>query len=232
MSNNSEKAIEITDNPLQGFLDSGVISQKKAAAIITVLGGKVPKEVIRTHPGQGGKVFQYVDHVWVTKQLRTAFGPLWGFEASEATIEEDGTATARGTLRVKLPNMIESSPEPFIEMVFSDYGACLTTKGMSNANKKLAAASKALVRCAFRAFGIGEQFYDSADDSLTNLGAWEAFEHQVHNNKAYISMDDVIKYCKDNNIGKTDLVDHFGEIWAFIYKTILKNKSNLEQKDG
>lgn len=210
------------DDSLQGFLNSDIISPTRASALITILKGKIPKEAIRKHPGAGGKTFSYVDHVWVTKKLRQAFGATWSFEASEATIEEDGTASARGTLRVKFPDINNNG---WIEMVFSDYGACQTTKGMTMANRKLAAASKALVRCAFRAFGIGEEFYDSsADDALTNKGAWDMFETQVLNNKKYISMEDLIGYCQNNGITKTDLVDRFDEIWGFIYDTIHTRK--------
>lgn len=207
-------------SPLQGFFDNGIIDYKRASALTTILNGKIPKEAIRKHPGAGGKSFQYVDHVWVTRKLRQAFGALWSFEASEATIEEDGTATARGTLRVKFPN----NEGGYIETVFSDYGACLTTKGMAIANRKLAAASKALVRCAFRAFGVGEEFYDSADDSLTNGRAWDMFKVQVANNKRYITMDDITGYCKNNGIEKTDLVEKFDDIWKFIYDTIHERK--------
>lgn len=210
---------------LSDFFNTEYVSLERASALRTILLGELPKDAVRSHPGTGGKVFKYVDHVWVTKKLRQAFGALWGFEASEATIEEDGTATARGTLKVKFP-----TPDGnFIETVFSDYGACQTTKGMTMANRKLAAASKALVRCAFRAFGVGQDFYDSADDSLTPKIAWDMLMTQVKTHSNYVSKEDVVQYCKDNNIEKDALVERFEEVWSYIYKKYTEQRVNSQE---
>ena len=107
MSDN-DSALSV-NNPKQNTVDMSqfwnteLITAEKAIALKAILLAEVPKEAIRSHLGNGGKTYKYVDHVWVTKMLRLTFGPLWSYEASEATIEEDGTATARGTLRVKIP---------------------------------------------------------------------------------------------------------------------------------
>jgi hypothetical protein len=212
-------------NALDTFLTSD-ITPERARAVVSVLTGKVPKEVIRSHMGAGKKMYKYIDHVWVTKQLRLAFGPHWSFEASEATIEEDGTASAKGTLVVRLPK----SDGGTIEMRFTEYGACLTTTGMPMANRKLAAVSKALVRCAFRAFGMGEEFYDSANDELTSDGIWKGYMAYIRNNNKFVSQEDLIDYCKSHSIKAENLVETYEEVWGFLWDKVQNGKLGIDEQ--
>ena len=209
---------------LSEFYNTYFISADRANALQVILTGDVPKEVIRTHPGAGGKVFKYIDHVWITKQLRKAFGAMWSFEASDAVLEPDGSASARGKLTVKYP--MPDNPE-FFESTFIEYGACNTKTGMTDANKKLSAASKALVRCAFRAFGIGQDFYDTSDDILTNKRAWDLLENQILvNYKGYVTVDDLRNYCHEHNIGTKDLAENFELLWEWISDIFVERRKN------
>lgn len=206
---------------------SGNMSAERARALSILLGGNVPSGAIRKHPGFGGKTFYYIDHIWITNALRTAFGAFWSFEASEATIEADGTATAKGTLKVKVPNP-EGEP---LEMVFTEYGACNIKDGMTLANKKLSAVSRALARCAMRAFGIGQEFYTSVDFSdWTNKEAWNSLELYVKKNKKYITLKDIQNFCHENKIEAKDIKDRYEDIWFFAYETVRNNK--IEEQYG
>jgi len=191
-------------------------------AIATLLTGKVPKYAVREHPGNGGKIFKYVDHVWVTQLLREAFGPFWGSEVLESTIEEDGTATARVKITIKIPKPDGS----YHEIVFIELGACNTTSGMTMANRRLSAGSKGLVRCAFRAFGLGQEFYNTTDyKDWSNDDAWDAIVKQIKKNKKYITEEMVVEFCKQNNIKNTQISERFEEIWTFVGLSIISGKN-------
>lgn len=216
------KEIQKTNQP-QNVIDFYIGNDRaRAAAMATLLNGKVPESAISEHPGSGGKIFKYVDHVWVTQLLRDAFGPFWQSEVLNAIIESDGTATATVKLTVKVPmqNM------GYHEIVFTELGACNITTGMTLANRKLSAASKGLVRCAFRAFGVGQEFYKTVDyKDLTNEESWLMIHKQIKKNKKYITEDQVIQFCKDNDIAKDKITERFDDIWAFVGLTISTAKS-------
>ena len=196
-------------------------TEDRLKALTVLYSGKVPQYAIRKHPGAQGKTFSYVDHVWVTELLREAFGPFWSFKALEAVIEEDGTASARSELSVKFPmpngSVFENS---FIEM-----GACLTTTGMSLANRKLSAVSKSLVRCAFRMFGVGQEFYNTIDmESMTNEQAWDIIALYISKNGKYIKEEEVVEYCKANKITGDKTAAFFEEIYGFVGLTVAQRK--------
>lgn len=196
----------------------------RAAALSTLMNGKVPEYAIRKHPGTGGKMFKYVDHVWVTQLLRDAFGPYWGSEVLNAVIESDGTATATVKLTIKIPTFVDRN-NPIHEIVFTELGACNITTGMTIANRKLSAASKGLVRCAFRAFGLGQEFYNTVSfEDLTNEESWRQIQIHIKKNKKYITEDDVVKFCKENNISNTQISERFEDIWNFIGLTVASQK--------
>lgn len=203
------------------------LTENRVKALTTLYNGKVPPYAIRKHPGAQGKTFSYVDHVWVTQLLRDAFGPYWSFENVEATIEEDGSASARSKLVVTIPLPDGSThTQTFVEM-----GACLTTAGMALANRKLSAVSKSLVRCAFRMFGVGQEFYNTIDmKEMTNDQAWEIIANYIAKNKNYITEAELVEFCKANNITGEHTAEHFEEIYGFVGLTIAQRKFKEKTK--
>lgn len=216
--NNKSIAIKSEVYDLMSYLsDEFTKDENRAMALAIIASGKVPKSAVSKHKGANDLVYSYVDHVWITKVLREAFGPYWGFEASEATVESDGTATARGKLTVKIP--LKNGTYHTIEFV--EYGACLTTSGMQIANRKLSAVSKALVRCAFRAFGIGQEFYKTKElIDWSNDDAWDNIKLQIRKRKKYITEEEVVNFCKKNNIPGSATVENYGKILDWIKATV------------
>jgi hypothetical protein len=215
-----------TKNDLEEFFNLS-ITEDRLKSLTILYSGKVPEYAVRKHPGAQGKTFSYVDHVWVTQLLRDSFGPFWSFKNLEATIEEDGTASAKSELSVKFP-----MPNGIVfENSFIEMGACLTTTGMSLANRKLSAVSKSLVRCAFRMFGVGQEFYNTIDmEGMTNEQAWTIISLYIAKNPKYIKEEEVVEYCKANKITGDRTAECFEEIYGFVGLTVAQRK--IKEKIG
>jgi len=207
-------------------------TKERAEAISTLLSSKVPKYAIRQHEGRGGEIFSYVDHVWVTRLMRNAFGPMWSFDTLEANIEEDGTASAisRVTVKIMVPGLPAGSKPEWFEMTCTEGGSCNINKGMTLADRKLSAISKSLVRCVFRMFGVGEEFYKTVDlKSKTSDECWQSIMSQVNKYKEYITEQDVIDFCKENGISSDKLNEHFSTVWSFISLTVKVRRAKKGQ---
>lgn len=192
--------------------NASTASQAEALAIIS--SGKVPEKAISTHPGKGGQIFSYVDHAWITSLLRSAFGPYVNFIAHDAMIEEDGSATAKAEISVYIPQT------NYTYRVI-EHGSCKNIPGMALADRKLSATSRAFARCAFRGFGIGQQFYKTRGvEEWTNEESWTRLMVYVAENLAYINQNDVVEFCKQNNIKNNEITAKFKDIWNFIGKTV------------
>lgn len=201
--------------------DAGQVTKDRADALAVISSGKVPAYAIREHPGKAGEIFKYVDHVWITKTLRNAFGPAVNFNAMEATLESDGTATGKANISLE----IQRKDGTIFRYSVTEFGACNTTRGMTLADRKLSAISKAFSRCAFRGFGIGQEFYKTTDmRSQTDDEAWEKIDIQIRTNKRFITQEEVIEFCKTNKIAKNEIAKRFDDIWQFVGDTIRKNK--------
>lgn len=189
----------------------GEISAERMKALETLSTGEVPHQVIREHIGKGGKKFQYLDHVWVTRQLRVAFGQMWEFETSNPVIWEDGSASVMCKLTIKFfdrtGNLVVSS--------IQEVGAWEDSSGkMPHAMRIASAASRGLVRCAFRKFGIGENLYSSDIPEITAQDCWKSLLALAQ--KQGMSKDELVSILKAHEISSEDLVDRYIEAYQLV----------------
>jgi hypothetical protein len=187
---------EITVSEFEKQLSPEVVQARH-----TLKTGVIPKEAILSHVGKGQKKFDYVSHIWVNEQLRNAFGPLWGYSTGQWEVFEDATVAVSCTLWVDFP----TKQGGLLRQTITEIGAWEDLTGkMPLANRVAAAASRGLVRCMMRMFGVGAQFYGSDDikqpkpwGTLKSLGA------------AYsISEEEIIDALKDAGIKGDDLSDN------------------------
>lgn len=73
-----------------------------------ILTQETPPEVVKKRKGKGGKVFSYVEHAWVTRQLNTAFNWGWSWEVVEwqilPSLSDALEVFVLGRLTVHTPN--------------------------------------------------------------------------------------------------------------------------------
>lgn len=132
---------------------------------------EVPRSAIYTHPGKGGKQFEYIKHTWATKLLQDALGPLWSFNVLEAHIENDGSAWVRSEYIEHIQYCQPDGTIAWHNPTIVEIGAFEGSQAMSAANKLAAAASRSLLRCLMRRYGIGVNLYDSAEEVTPDV-AW------------------------------------------------------------
>ena len=216
--------LEVVDkgDATKSLLASGRLTQDAVMALTALSSGDVPDSAVKQHPGKGGKVFTYIDHIWVTKQLRSAFNMLWSMKVSNPIIQADGSASVIVTLSVKIP----MQDGTFMLTETREIGAWEDSSGkMPHAMRLAAAASRGLVRCSMRMFGIGEQFYMDQDDA--KMSASEALDALVkageHSN---LDKEDIKKILNERGIDKNNIVDKYLEAWKIVAN--YKPKENSE----
>lgn len=135
------------------FQPQGMAEYRKALMALST--ATIPDSVIQSHPGKGGKMFTYIDHVWMKDTVRNALGIWWDFQATNGRVFEDGSAVVDCTLRIHipLPNGVIFTRE------FTEQGAFEARQGMALAYRIASAASRGFVRVVALATGCGLQFY-------------------------------------------------------------------------
>ena len=168
----------------------------KAATALT--DGKIPPENVRSHPGKGGKIFHYIDHVWVTQQLRTYFGPYWSMSSGQWEVFSDGSVSMPVTLKIFLPG------QPTYEI--TQVGSFDANTKMSMSNRVASAESRGLVRCVWRLFGLGDEFYKGSQEQMTPEEAWAILRNYVEKNKG--DLDAYVEILKNMGVTRETLVDN------------------------
>jgi len=192
-------------------VDSTILSAEVLHSLETLAGGIVPEDAVKEHPGKGGKVFKYVSHIWVTQQLRNAFGQLWSMRVQTYQVFTDGSAVALVTLMLKIP-----TKDGFVENEITDIGAFDGGGGKMSAPMMIASAvSRGLVKCAMRRFGIGEEFYDSSEFELTPEEAWARLKRVSVESGLLESK--ALEILKGMNVDRDNIVDRYLECWKAIY---------------
>ena len=77
---------------------SSVITAESQKAVTALRSGKVPREAIKTHPGNAGKIFSYVSHIHGTKTMNDAFNQSWDWEVKSWELFEDSSAIVLGSI--------------------------------------------------------------------------------------------------------------------------------------
>ena len=188
------------------------ISPQYIQAEQAITNGVIPKSAVQAHPGKGGKMFEYIDHVWVTQQVRKFFDQLWGYREipGSGKINADGSATAYSELTLYVP-MADGT---FHVRTFVACGVHDGQVGAMTESAKIASAhSRAFVRCVFRAFGLGDQFYQKIDAAKEPTDVWntliEHLERHKGDKEAFITM------VKEAGITREDLLDD--DVFRWLY---------------
>jgi hypothetical protein len=142
----------------------------------------VPPEIVQTHPGKGGKVFEYVPHTYATESLLDVMGQWFSHDVLEAHIAKDDSAWALVRLEIHVPfKQPDGSMDIFTNHI-TEIGSFDGGGGyMSEAMMLGSAASRGLVKCMMRRFGMGLQFYKDGQEELTVDSAWTTIWRYVTN---------------------------------------------------
>jgi len=188
------------------------ISPQYIQAEQAIKDGIIPKSAVQAHPGKGGKLFEYIDHVWVTQQVRKFFDQLWGYREipGSGKINADGSATAYSELTLYVP-MADGT---FHVRTFVACGVHDGQVGAMTESAKIASAhSRAFVRCVFRAFGLGDQFYQKVDAAKDPADVWSTLMEHLEKHKgdkqAFITM------VKEAGTTREDLLDD--DVFRWLY---------------
>lgn len=211
-----EKVDETQADAMQMYgLGGGMreLTPEMIAALQTLSSGEIPAEAVRERPGKGGKVFNYVEHTWLSRQLRKGLGMWWSYDVRDARILDDGSAMAVVSLQVHMPL---SNGEMFTNSV-TEVGVWEDQSGsMPMAMRVASAVSRGLARCAMRRFGIGEEFYHD-DDGMSWKEAYRSLEkHAKSRGMSKEDFDDFL--TKDMNIGRENIVENFLAVWKEIIR--------------
>ncbi len=148
--------------------------------------------------GGKGRIFHYIDHVWVTQQLRAYFGPYWSTRSGRWQMFSDGSVAIPVTLRIALPGQ-----EPYEITQTGSFGG---NQKMMMSDRVASAESRGLVRCVWRLFGLGDEFYEVDPEDMTPEEAWGALKNYVEKNKG--DLDEYINILKNMGVTRENLVDN------------------------
>jgi hypothetical protein len=187
-----------------------VLTSEVLQAMETLSTGEVPADAVKEHPGKGGKTFSYISHIYVTQQLRRAFGPLWSMKVQSYQLFTDG-AVALVTLILKIP-----TDNGFIENEITEVGAFDGGGGkMASPMMVASAVSRGLVKCVMRRFGLGEEFYGADEFELTVEEAWARLK--ASGIREGLTESQILDVIKGLGITRENIVDRYLEAWKAIY---------------
>lgn len=214
---------------------SGGVSARTVEAWNILTTGIVPKEHLKSRKGYPDMIY-YVDHVYATGLMNEAFRWNWDFEVLDTQLYPDGSTIAITRMTIHMPigvNKITGEPiwktriitevgafemylrrdkkgEPILDPVTGDIQAT-----MSASDRIASAASRGLVKCMERAFGIGAEL-KSEQRELTSLDAWNSL--LAFGLARGLTRDDLIAIMKENEITKDNLLDRFQEAYTLVYE--------------
>lgn len=182
---NSESKIEVYQRPDTLSPFDVDITPQAARAIQAIQTGIIPKEQISAHPGKGGKVFRYVKHPHATQLMNDSFGMAWDWEVTSPQVFDDGSAMTLGRMTLNVPYVDSHGMQQVHKRVIQEVGAFDPAPGnpMPKAMRIGSAASRALLKCMFRAFGFGKELYDLKDEEPSPDAAWNVLWNQAKNAK-------------------------------------------------
>jgi hypothetical protein len=196
-------------------VDNDLLSAEVLHALETLSTGTIPREAVKEHPGKGGKTFKYVSHIWVTQQLRRAFGQLWSMRVQSYQVFADG-AVALVTLVLKMPTGSVHGMPTFLENEITEVGAFDGGGGKMGAPMMIASAvSRGLVKCVMRRFGVGEEFYGADEFEITAAEAWDRLSSAFL--KEGLTKEKILEVLKLIDINRDNIVERYLEAWKAVY---------------
>ncbi len=197
--------------------------------------GKIPADQLSSHPGKGGKIFKYVKHTHATNLMNNGFGQSWDWEVLNPMIHKDGSASVLGRMTLNLPYTDADGKTQIHKRVIQEVGAFESVgSGMPEAMRISSAASRALLKCMFRAFGFGKELYPDMDEEITPKEAWNTLLGYATKNK--ITSTELMARLRKEGIfsseGKlTDeeqsyFVTKFEEMWKIV-RALAEEKRGL-----
>lgn len=204
------------------------ITPEAARSLMTLQTGDVPKDAISEHPGKGGKVFSYIDHVYGRSLLWNVQWDIpfdWNVKSYE--LFPDDSAIVLGELAI----YVHHSTYGTMRLTTTEVGMFEGNSKMSNAAKVASAASRSFVKCLFARFGIGKELYKSDNpDKMDRTAAWGVLVAYGESNKPPVEAEDIKTKLKENGI-KTwdDVLNRFHEAYAIVGKMRLEARKPKKQ---
>jgi hypothetical protein len=215
MSNDVIEKIEDQSDAMDiyGMGGNRALTPEMIKALQTLNTGEIPPEAVQERPGKGGQVFKYVEHTWLSRQLREGLGMWWSYDVQSAQLMDDGTAMAIVTLRIHMPlkdgTMFTNS--------LTEVGVWEDQSGrMPHAMRIASAVSRGLARCAMRRFGIGEEFY-SNENVMTVKEAYDSLKRFAEKRGMEAEDFDVL-LVDEMEISRENLVDKYMTVWREIIR--------------
>ena len=197
------------------------ISPRSIKALTVLKTAVIPRDQVKTHLGKGGKTFSYVPHNLATETMNDALGMDWDWEILDYQLLPDHTAVARGKMTIRYEAKIFNlegnaiGTEWRTRIVTEMGGSEVRGKEVPVfSNQILGACSRALLRCMFRAFNYGGQFYKEQEESLTVSQAWVTLHRYATEKK--VTDEEVVEGLKKAGIKKEDLIDRFQDAWEVV----------------
>jgi len=223
-----------TKTSMTPFTDA--IDPKIAKAIQALRTSTIPKEQISEHPGKGGKKFRYVKHTHATMLMNDAFQQGWNWEVLEYEVFSDTSACVLGRMTLNLP-YDDHGTMKIHQRVITEVGNFQPIGGGMNAAASVSsAASRALLKCMFRAFGFGKELYPDKDEEVTPKAAWNMLLQQARRFKieaielmTMFREKGLVKKTKLSEDDKIVFVDRFEEMWAAISEYVDKKRGKKEE---
>ena len=196
------------------FNAAGVnISPHVAEAQMAIATKSVPLRAIKTRQGRGGKVLQYIDHIFATETIQKGLLQTWSFDIVSYEIFEDKSVLAIVKFTYLVPYN-NAGKIDWITRSVTEAGNYVNDMKLPGAPAVAAAASRGLVRCLMRMFGFGIQFYKGGEDEETPEMAWTTVEKFAKDNK--IPIQDVFNLMDQMGISKSNIVDRFSEFFTAV----------------
>jgi len=198
------------------------LTEDNVKAMATLGTGMIPASAISTHPGKGGKIFSYVSHVWATQLIQQALNWAYSFDVLAYEVHLDGSATAL----CKFTSYVPISETEFYPVTVTEVGAFApASDSMPHAMRVASAASRGLLRCLFRRYGIGSELYPAGNElEVTPKSAWKMIERQF--TSAGCPEAVVVAGLQNAGITSAGLADRFIEAWEVVGQTIKEYKDS------
>ncbi len=223
----------------------GKITSKTLDAWDIIATGVVPKTGISTRPGYPDEI-KYVAHTYVQQVMNAAFRYLWDFQVLSYQVHDDGSTSALCQMTVMIPIGTDKDGNTiFHKRTITEVGAFESymktdkqthkpildpvtgkpTFTMSVADRVASAASRGLVKCAFRGFNLGLQLSAKGEPELTPLEQWRKLLDRAY--KLGVSRERTIELCKTLGIKEENLVRRFQEAYIAIYYEAMGQENTI-----
>lgn len=188
------------------FSNAQIMSPELLEAIDELKTGDVNPRYIQKKGG-----LDYISHPHATRTMNAVFGPHWEFQNLSYEVFEDGSVSARCSLKIKWFDTLSMgwSTREFIEI--GSYVPGKNKEGeiyMAVADRVGAATSRGLLKCMFRAFGYGAFLYKRDHIPMTKSEAYKLILKYA-DRKLGLTPDEVVKAFKKAKYTQDDLLTKY-----------------------